>query len=193
MKNRMRVLKNSLGISHEVVEKVVCAGDIVVDATAGNGNDTVFLAKLVGDSGHVYCFDIQDKALENTREKLINENVLDRVTLIKDGHENIDRYVEAGIKAVMFNLGYLPGGDHKIHTRPETTIMAIQKSLELIVPHGIVMLVIYYGGDSGFEEKDAVLEFLRELDCRKYSVLMYHFINQINCPPIAICIERLKG
>ncbi|OPJ56263.1 class I SAM-dependent methyltransferase [Alkalithermobacter paradoxus] len=188
----MRFLKSPVGISHEVIQKLVSKGDVVVDATVGNGNDTLFLAKLVGDNGHVFGFDIQDKAIENTRQKLISEDMLDNVTLIKDGHQNIDKYVKSGIKAVIFNLGYLPGGDHKIHTKPDNTITAIQKSLELVVSHGIVVLVIYYGGDSGFEEKDAVLDFLRELDQKKYSVLMYDFINNINCPPIVVCIEKLK-
>ncbi|KXZ40407.1 Putative rRNA methylase [Alkalithermobacter thermoalcaliphilus JW-YL-7 = DSM 7308] len=188
----MRFLKSPVGISHEVVEKIVKQGDTVVDATAGNGNDTLFLAKLVGETGKVYSFDIQNVALEKTKQKLIDSNMLDNVTLINDGHENIDKYVSYPVKAVMFNLGYLPGGDHKIHTKPHTTITAIEKSLDIITKHGIVMLVIYHGGDSGFEEKDEVLEFLKGLDQKKYSVLMYNYINNINYPPIAVCIEKLK-
>ncbi|WHH60735.1 class I SAM-dependent methyltransferase [Petroclostridium sp. X23] len=187
----MKVLKNSLRISHDIVEKVVCEGDVVVDATAGNGNDTLFLAKLVGESGHIYSFDIQDIAIEKTKEKLEAGKVAERVTLIKDGHQNIDKYLQKDIKAAMFNLGYLPGGNHSVHTTSHTTILAIQKCLDLLVPHGIVMLVIYYGGDSGFDEKGAVMNFLSTLDCKKYSVLMHDFINQINCPPIAVCIEKL--
>ncbi|NLY43982.1 MAG: methyltransferase domain-containing protein [Clostridiaceae bacterium] len=188
----MSFLKNSLGISHEIVEKIVKEGDIVVDATAGNGHDTLFLAKLVGDSGHVYSFDIQDAALEATYSRLCAHNLQHRVTLIKDGHQEMDKYVPRGVKAVMFNLGYLPGGDHSICTKPDTTIEAIKKSLELLITNGIVMIVIYYGGDSGFEEKDAVMSFLKNLDYKKYSVLMHDFINQINCPPIAVCIEKLR-
>ena len=103
----------------------------------------------------------------------------------------MDQYVSHPVKVVMFNLGYLPGGDHNIGTKGATTIEAIEKSLSLLVKNGIVMIVIYYGGDSGFDEKEAVLEFLASLDCKKYSVLMHHFINQINCPPIAVCIEKL--
>ena len=188
----LRFLKSSVGISHEIVEKIVQNGDIVVDATAGNGNDTLFLARLVGDAGHVYSFDIQDLALENTRSKLYAENLQHRVTLIKAGHQEMDKYVPKGIRAVMFNLGYLPGGDHSICTKPDTTIEAIEKSLELIKINGIVMIVVYHGGDTGFEEKDAVMSFLKNLDSKKYNVLVHHFINQINCPPIAVCIEKLK-
>lgn len=188
----MRILKSGVGISHDFAQQIIKEGDIVIDATAGNGNDTLFLARMVGESGHVYSFDIQEQALANTREKIKAENLLDRVTLIHDGHQNMDKYVEHGVKLIMFNLGYLPGGDHRIHTKAETTIQAIQKGLDLITKNGLVIVVVYYGGDSGFEEKDAVMTFFKNLDCRKYSVLVHDFINQINCPPIAVCIEKLK-
>ncbi len=188
----MRVLKNSLGISHDIVKRVIGKGDVVIDATAGNGNDTLFLAEIVGVEGHVYSFDVQNKALQNTYAKLKDKNLLDGVTLIQDGHQKMDQYVKCDIKAVMFNLGYLPGGDHNVHTKAHTTIDAIQKSLDLIVRNGIVMIVIYYGGDSGFDEKETVMNFLKEIDCKKYSVLVHTFINQINCPPIAVCIEKIK-
>jgi tRNA G37 N-methylase Trm5 len=187
------ILKNSLAISHDLVSKIVKEGDTVVDATMGNGSDTLFLAGLVGEAGKVYSFDIQQCAVEATRRRLDASAISGRVELIHDGHQNLDRYVTYGIKAVMFNLGYLPKGDHKIGTRAETTIEAIKKSLELLFIEGIVMIVIYYGGDSGFEEKDAVLGYLKTIDCKKYSVLMHDFINQVNCPPIAVCIEKYSG
>ena len=185
------LLKNSLIISHELVSKVVQPGDIVVDATMGNGNDTLFLANLVGDTGKVFAFDVQQLALDNTKKRLMDAGLLERAELILDGHQNIGKYVPTGIRAVMFNLGYLPKGDHNIGTKAETTIAAIENSMELLCKEGIVMLVIYYGGDSGFEEKDAVLEYFKTLDCKKYSVLVHDFVNQVNCPPIAVCIEKM--
>ena len=185
------LLKNSLFISHDLVSKVVQPGDIVVDATMGNGNDTFFLANLVGDDGKVYAFDVQQLAMDNTIKRLTEAAMLERVDLVLDGHQNIDKYVPQGIKAVMFNLGYLPKGDHSIGTRAETTIAAIEKSLNLLCKEGIVMLVIYYGGDSGFDEKNAVMEYFKTLDCKKYSVLVHDFVNQVNCPPIAVCIEKM--
>ncbi len=187
----MRILESGVDISHQYAKKVIKEGDFVVDATAGNGNDTLFIAKHVGESGHVYCFDIQTQALENTRKKIEKNNMQERVSFICDGHQNMDKYIDQNIKLVVFNLGYLPGGDHAIHTRPSTTIQAIEKSLALICKNGIVIVVVYYGADSGFEEKDAVLKYLKQLDCKKYSVLMHQYINQVNCPPIAICIEKI--
>lgn len=185
------LLKNSLHISHDLVSQVVKPGDIVVDATMGNGNDTLFLAGLVGETGKVYAFDVQQLALDNTRKRLAEAGVLERAELILDGHQNMDKYVPKGAKTVMFNLGYLPKGDHSLGTRAETTIEAIEKSMSLLCKEGILMIVVYYGGDSGFDEKNAVMEYFKTIDCKKYSVLVHDFVNQINCPPIAVCIEKM--
>ncbi len=187
----MEVIKNSLVQSHDYVKSIVRHGDIVVDATAGNGNDTVFLAELVGDNGKVYSFDIQEKALEKTRKKLADKGLLQRVQLINEGHQNMDSYITGSVKAVMFNLGYLPGGDHSIGTKGDTTIEAIKKSMELIEVNGLVSLVVYYGGDSGFDEKEQVMEFINGIDNKKYVVMKTEFVNQVNCPPIFVCIEKL--
>ncbi|MCX7746610.1 MAG: methyltransferase domain-containing protein [Clostridia bacterium] len=188
----MCVIKNSLGQSQEMVKSIVKEGDTVIDATAGNGHDTVFLARLVGEGGKVYSFDIQERAIQNTKKKLEEHQLEKRVVLIRDGHQNMDRYAAGNIRAVMFNLGYLPGGDHTIGTRWETTLEAVKKAMDLIMVNGIVSIVIYYGGDSGFEEKEHVMEFLKGIDCRKYTVMKTDFINQINCPPIFVGIEKFK-
>lgn len=184
----MAVLEKALIQAHEYAKEIVREGDTVVDATMGNGGDTLFLSGLVGAAGKVYSFDIQPAAVGRTREKLAREGVLDRCELILDGHENLDVYVRAPVKLAIFNLGYLPRGDHSIGTRPETTIKAIEKALAVLDEEGLVIIVIYYGGDSGFEERDALLEYLNLLDCRRYIVMKTEFINQINCPPILICI-----
>jgi len=167
-------------------------GDTVVDATCGNGNDTAFLASIVGENGRVFGFDIQERAIFNTTKKLKDLNLSGRVTLIKDGHQNMDKYVDSPVKAVMFNLGYLPSGDHDLGTRPETTIDALSKSMELLITGGIITVVIYYGGDSGFEEKEKVLEFLKSIDQKRFIVQRTDFINQANCPPILVCIEKIS-
>jgi SAM-dependent methyltransferase len=187
----MQTIKNSLGQSHDYIRLFVKEGDTVVDATCGNGNDTAFLAGLVGEKGKVFGFDIQDRALYNTKKRINELGLMERVELIKDGHENMDKYINTPVKAVMFNLGYLPGGDHKIGTKPQTTIQAIEKAMNLLVKGGVIVVVIYYGGDSGFEEKERVLEFLTGIDQKEYIVMKNEFINQANCPPILICIEKL--
>ncbi|MCX7843176.1 MAG: methyltransferase domain-containing protein [Clostridia bacterium] len=188
----MCILKNSLVQSHELIARIVKEGDTVIDATAGNGNDTAFLAKLVGETGRVYSFDIQQQAIDKTREKLYELNLLERVTLINDGHENLDKYINTSVKAVMFNLGYLPKGDHGICTKAPTTIQAVQKSMDRLAMNGLITVVVYYGGDSGFEEKEQFLEYIATIDCRHYTVMKTDFINQVNCPPILVCIEKYQ-
>ncbi len=187
----MCIIKNSLNQAHSIVESIVKPGDVVIDATAGNGNDTLFLAKLVGQTGKVYSFDIQEKAINATIKKLEENNMQDNVELVHSGHENISKYVHSSVKVVMFNLGYLPGGDHNIGTRGDTTIEAIKASLDLLVVHGILCMVVYYGGDSGFDEKNEVLNYIESIDCKRFTVMKTEFVNQINCPPILVCIEKL--
>ncbi|MDF2985581.1 MAG: putative rRNA methylase [Eubacterium sp.] len=188
----MCILKNSLNQSHQIVSSIVEKGDLVIDATAGNGNDTVFLAGLIGKEGSVYSFDIQQSALNATQQKLMEKQLDDKVRLIHDGHQNIKNYISEPVKAVMFNLGYLPGGDHSIGTKGNTTIEAIKASMELLAVHGIISIVVYYGGDSGFDEKNEVMDFIKTIDCKKFTVMRMDFVNQINCPPILICIEKTK-
>lgn len=104
------------------LEKVINKGDIVVDATMGNGYDTKYLAEKVGEEGFVYSFDIQETALKSTKKRLDKENLSDRVKLILDGHENMDKYVEGEVSCVLFNLGYLPRADHNIYGRTFQTV-----------------------------------------------------------------------
>ncbi|MBR5156185.1 MAG: methyltransferase domain-containing protein [Clostridia bacterium] len=183
----MSILKNCLGLSHEYIKKVLAEGDTAIDATCGNGYDTELLCKLVGDSGHVYGFDVQKQAIDVTKERLKKFN---NVTLILDGHENMESYVKDEVSAIMFNFGYLPGGDHAKATKKETSISAVDAGLRLLKKGGLMTLCIYSGGDTGFEEKDAILEFLKGIDAKSFSVLMHNFVNQVNNPPILVCIEK---
>lgn len=189
--NESCMIKNSLYQSHEIAIKAVKPGDTVIDATCGNGGDTLFLARLTGDAGKVYSFDIQQEALNRTLDKLKKEGMNNRVELIHDSHERMDVYVKEKVRCVMFNLGYLPRGDHSIGTKGESTIKAIEKAMELIMVNGIITVVVYYGGDSGFDEKEQVLEYIKNIDCKQFTVSRTEFVNQINCPPILICIEKL--
>lgn len=187
----MATIKNSLAQSHEFVKNFVKKGDTVIDATAGKGNDTVFLAELVGEEGKVYSFDIQDAAINSTKIKIVENGYENRVKQIKAGHQNLDLYVEEIVNCVMFNLGYLPGGDHNIGTKAETTILALEKSMKLLSNGGVISMVVYYGGDSGFEEKEKVLNYIKKLDSKCFTVMQTEFVNQVNCPPILVLIEKL--
>lgn len=178
---------------HSLLRGRINKGDAVVDATMGNGYDTFFLWEQVGPSGIVYSFDIQKKSLEATRKRLKENNVTidsSNIKLILDGHENMGNYVKHSIDTVMFNLGYLPGGDKEIITKPATTIKALSIALSLLKKGGIASLIIYYGHLGGLQEKDALLKYVNSLDDSKYTVLCCNYINHKNNPPIILIIEK---
>lgn len=183
------IVKNNMEINKSLLNKLISNGDVVLDCTVGNGHDTVRLADLVGDEGRVYGFDIQEEALKRAEERLISENLIDRVTLIKDGHENVDKHVTEEVNLAIYNLGYLPGGNKGLTTRKETTIESIEKVLKLLKPGGIISLMVYIGHDKGFEA-NGVYEYIKNLDQKKYSVLQFDFINQVNNPPKLYFIEK---
>jgi len=185
-----RLFVNAVTLSHQVVAKVVKPGDIVVDATVGNGNDTVFLADLVGPGGHVYGFDIQQAALDRTRERLGKAMLLPRVTLFNAGHEQLSRYVTESIKTCMFNLGYLPGSEHRVVTQPHTTVSAIRQAMDLLLPNGIISIVVYTGHQGGPEEAAAVSGILETLPQELWDVAAITFPNRGNDPPYLVTIQR---
>ncbi len=167
-------------------------GDICIDATAGNGNDTLLLCELVGNSGKVIAFDIQEQAIANTKKRLQEYEVSERAQVVRDSHENMRQYAnENSVSCITFNFGYLPGGDHTLATRKESSIAAIQEGLCLLKKGGMMSLCIYSGGDSGFEEKEAILDYLRQLDGRKYLVIVSEYFNRPNNPPIPALIIKL--
>ena len=174
-------------ITEYFIKNYLKSGDRAIDATAGNGNDALKLCQAVGNNGLVYAFDIQNTAIEHTESKLKN-NGFSNYKMVKDSHSNIELYVMEPVKAVVFNLGYLPGGDHSIHTKYDTTITAVEKSLKLLQQDGFVAIAIYHGKNSGTEERDKVLEYIKNLDHKKYTAIVYDFYNRPNNPPITVII-----
>ena len=177
---------------HHFIKDHVQLGDICIDATMGNGNDTVLLSKLVGENGKVIAFDIQQLALDNTKEKLMNEQCPLNYELILSSHEQMSDYAkEETVSCITFNLGYLPGGDHTKSTKGESSIKAIETGLELLKKKGMMTICIYSGGDSGFEEKNTVLSYIKELNPKKYLVIISEYANRPNNPPIPVLIIKL--
>lgn len=182
---------SALDIIKRAISENVREGDICIDATAGRGNDTLFMASLVGDSGHVTAFDIQSEAVESTKALLEKEGLSHRADVRLQSHAEMDTLFEEGtVSCITFNFGWLPKGDHSISTKKESSLEAIEKGLRLLKKDGIMTLIIYYGRDTGFEEKDAILEYLPTIDSGKYTVLEMPFVNRPNCPPIPIIIFR---
>ncbi len=185
------LIKNSVEIGRLLIENHIEKGSRVVDCTLGNGNDTLRLREAIGDRGYLYGFDIQKKALENTRDKLISNGYsLDNVDLIEDGHENIDLYVEDPVDFIIYNLGYLPGGNKEIITEGETTLISIEKSLKLLADNGLVLVISYLSHRGGMEENMAIVDFLKVLNQKEFNVLECSFINQKNLPAKAYIIEK---
>ena len=187
-------LDRILPFAKKLLEKAITSGGVVVDATLGNGHDTVFLAGLIGPSGRLYGFDVQEDAIRTSTERLKKHGLADRVTIFHAGHEQLFKLIpdehHGTVSAAIFNLGYLPGSDKAIVTKPETTISAIQQLLEIMAPEGIIILVIYHGHTEGAVERDALFTYCQEIDQKKAHVLQYQFINQQNNPPFIIAIEK---
>lgn len=150
--------------AHDAVAGVLGEGSLALDATAGNGHDTRFLAEQVGATGHVWAMDVQPAAIEATRNRLADAGVTDRVTLLCESHARIREQVrlpgERTLDAVMFNLGYLPGSDRTRTTGADTTIPALEQSMEMLATGGCLSLMVYRGHEGGEGEWKAIREWL---------------------------------
>ena len=180
-------MKRPLEMAHDFLAQVITQEDIVVDATMGNGHDTLFLAKL---AKQVYAFDIQEQALEKTSQRL-QEAGLTNAELILQGHETVDQFVKE-VKAAIFNLGYLPSADKSIITQPQTTLEALDKLCHMLVKGGRIAIMIYYGHEGGDIERDAVMDYVSQLPQQEYTATIYRTLNQINNPPFLVMIEKLE-
>ncbi|MCB1228652.1 MAG: methyltransferase domain-containing protein [Verrucomicrobiae bacterium] len=183
-------LPRATELAHRFVTECLGPGDRAIDATAGNGHDTLFLAELVGPEGKVVAFDVQPEAIEATRARLEAGGVADRVRLVRECHSRLADSIEGEWNAVMFNLGYLPGGDKATITRPETTLAAMEAALKVLAPRGRMMVVVYPGHPGGEVEAEMVERWAAELDQARFSVASYGFLNQTNSPPRLVVIEK---
>ena len=181
---------SALDISKNVISQVVKSGDICIDATAGRGFDTAFLCELVGETGRVYAFDVQEEALERTAARLEAAGLRARATLILAGHETMKENVPVSPRAVMFNLGWLPGAAHIVTTRTETTMRAVQAALELVQLDGFVSICVYPGHEEGTRELHALLAWAAGLDVRAYNVLHHNFIAAKAGTPQLLLIQK---
>lgn len=179
-------------LAHLLMRQSLKPGDWVVDATVGNGHDTLLLAELVGSSGRVIGFDVQEAALAAATERV---DGLPQVKLIHAGHENLAEHLPVDrhkrLAAVMFNLGYLPGASKEIMTRSETTLAALKQALTHLKMHGLVTLVLYPGHPGGEEEAEAVRSYAQQLP-QAFAVTGYARINSLSPAPELIVIECLS-
>lgn len=160
-----------------------------IDATCGRGNDTIYMARLLKDNGTVYSYDIQNIAIEYTKQELLNENITN-VILKLESHENIN---EIDIDLIIYNLGYLPNGDKTITTKATSTIASLNKVLTLMElnPKMLIILVIYPGHDEGNRESITIDNFVKVLPSNEYLVCKYLNYNRPKSPYI-ITISKDK-
>ncbi|MBT9140606.1 MAG: Ribosomal RNA small subunit methyltransferase H [Dehalococcoidia bacterium] len=185
------VFQKPLLFARELVSRSLETGCCAVDATCGNGHDTVFLAELVGRDGSVLAFDIQPQAIAATRQRLAVNGLLERVRVVEASHAEMAAYSQTAFDAVMFNLGYLPHGDHAIVTEPESTVAALHFATKQLSKGGVITILVYTGHEGGREEWEKVREFSSVLPQQLFTVLEYRLINQKNNSPFLLAITRL--
>ncbi len=183
-------LRSARWLATDYVRRLLLPGDCAIDATMGNGHDTLMLAEAVGEAGQVIAFDVQRQAVEVTRGRLEAAGVMARVTLHHAGHERMAELATRPARAVMMNLGWLPGGDKAVTTQLATTLAAVRAALDLLLPGGLLTVCAYPGHAEGDRERAELTAFLRELDVHQFNVLHHRFLNHPNDPPELFVVQK---
>jgi len=177
-------------LAHLKIKDLVKPGDLCIDATSGNGYDTLFLAKLVAPHGKVISFDIQKLATENTIKRLADHGLEGVVSCKTESHTEISNFVSkceyGSIRAIMFNLGYLPGGNHAITTHKETTTLAIRMSYDALSLEGVMTVLCYRGHNGGQQETDAIIELCTSQEWDTERIM----VNSAPDSPILLVIRK---
>ncbi|MEO5913728.1 MAG: class I SAM-dependent methyltransferase [Luteolibacter sp.] len=178
-------------LAQELLRPVIRPGDVVIDATAGNGHDTVFLAECVGESGRVLAFDVQEAALVSARERVASAGFKNRVKFLHESHVRMGEHVEAGsVAAVMFNLGYLPGEDHNLTTEGQETLAALEEAGKLLKPGGVLSVICYPGHPAGALEAAAVETWMAALANSGWRVARYGAVGTKRPAPFLLMGRR---
>lgn len=189
------IIRKTTELAMHIVSEYTFPGCVIIDATCGNGHDTVALASA--SPSRLYAFDIQKTAVESTKSLLLTagyETQLadETISIICDSHENMRSYVELPADVIVFNLGYLPGSDKSKTTRKEATLDAVTASLDILAKDGILCITMYSGHPEGFEEKEMLLKMAESLDSGIYHSAFISFVNQKNSPPEILLITKKK-
>ena len=158
---------------HKYIRPLIHPGDLTVDMTAGNGNDTLFLSEL---SKEVIAFDISAEAIRRTKEKTHGRN---NVTLIHDSHVNVDKYVRNRVRLFIFNLGYLPHSEETTISKAGDTLLAFQKAFELLEDNGYLVITFYLGHKGGRDEFYLLDDYLRK---NRFQITETYSQNKIDSP-----------
>ncbi|RVU54945.1 tRNA (mnm(5)s(2)U34)-methyltransferase [Anaerosphaera multitolerans] len=186
----MRIVKfNYREIVDEVIENMDLKNKCCLDATVGRGHDSLKIISKLGEKGTLYGYDIQEEAIRDTK-KLLLDNGYDNFKLFNKCHSELEEDITSQLELIIFNLGYLPKSDKKITTLRESTVKAIEKSLNLLSKSGVLIIVSYLGHENSLEERNGVEEYLKNLNQKLFLVEKREFFNQKNNPPIVYLIGR---
>ena len=181
-------------LTHDLLEKELTEGDFVIDATVGNGHDTLFLAKRVGRLGNVFGFDVQQQAISSTQLQL-KQNQFENFCLFHASHSEMDIHIpkqqHGKIKLIMFNLGYLPGSDKTIITQANTTLIALKKSIVLLASNGVLTITAYPGHSGGDVETEQVKLWCAQLDPLLYTFEQIKSSEKITAPRLFIIKKKI--
>lgn len=170
-------------IAHRYWKELIQPGDTIIDATLGNGKDTLFLAKTLKGKGKIYTFDIQESAIEKSRALLEKELTVEERSVIDFRHASHTHFGDIRkAKLIVYNLGYLPGGDKSITTRSDSTEMSLKSALPLIEKGGAISITAYVGHAEGKEEEERVRSFIEKLPTDEWSVLQHFWLNKKEAP-----------
>ena len=176
---------SAVQLCHEFLEAHLTPGGLFLDATCGNGNDTLFLCRLAGQNGRVLGMDIQPQAVDRTNRRL-KEAGYDKIgRAVLYDHARLGELVQPGkVDCVLFNFGWLPGAEHDIHSTADGSVPALRAALDALRPGGVLAAVLYSGKVIGDAEKQAALTFFRTLPLTKYTVLVCEFANWADTAPL---------
>ncbi len=184
------ILRSARYIAAEYMEKMLCEGAVAVDATMGNGHDTEWMARLVGETGRVYAFDVQAQAVAATRTRLENAGLLQRVTLYERSHDCMAELVKESVDLAAFNLGWLPGGDKAVTTLLPSTLSAVGQAMELLKPGGMLVVCCYPGHGEGARELKALEELFASLPPQRFNCLEHVFLNAGPGAPRCFAVQK---
>ncbi|WP_262966967.1 tRNA (mnm(5)s(2)U34)-methyltransferase [Methylobacter psychrophilus] len=181
--------------AHNFIKEILHPGAIAIDATVGNGHDTLFLVKQVSPSGKVFGFDIQQAAIESTRAKFLQTQGMKCLTLIQASHADMSDIIPANhhgnISVIMFNLGYLPGGDKNIITCTDSTITALHSACELLSSQGIITIMAYPGHSGGDLETAQVKNWCEQLDKEHFKIDIIYSVDNKDSAPRLFVIQKM--
>lgn len=183
-KRAFPIFNSHLDLAHQTWAKAAQPGDWAIDATCGNGWDSLYLADQYEG---VIGIDIQETAIEKTRQQLLEHQ---NVHLFCQSHETFPALAQnRPIRLIVYNLGYLPGGDKQLTTRVQSTLTSIQNGLELILPGGLMSITCYPGHPEGESEQKAILQMSQTLSSQKWSVCFHTWENRLKAPSLLL-IQR---